>query len=165
MSIAFQCKCGRAYNLADASAGRTIHCLNYRQPMTVPARTAPQPPPAASTAAVQVEPTVPQHSEVSATSPSGAEQDLVARANLLLRQLRGEAAEPSGHPGEALSVKRGFSRADLVLVGGGILMAAAFFWYFIGYRLFGGERLYPTGALIVSGLFFMLKHIARDMQD
>jgi hypothetical protein len=140
MSIVVKCGCGRTYELTDESAGRTIRCLSCRRPVTVPATARPKLPPAAAATDVRAAPADAQHGP-------------------------GSAASPSEFPGEVPSVKRGFNLTDLAMIGGGVLMAAALLWYFIGYRLFGGERLYPAGILLVTGLSFMLSNIARDMQE
>ena len=56
------------------------------------------------------------------------------------------------------------SRSDLVLGGGALMMAAAALWYFIGFRLFGGPRLYPAVALSVMGLLLMIRSVEKGME-
>jgi hypothetical protein len=58
----------------------------------------------------------------------------------------------------------GGNLTDLALIGHGLLTAAAYFWYFIGHQLFGGDRLYPTGVLLLAGLTTLVIFIAWDME-
>ncbi|HWG46809.1 MAG TPA: hypothetical protein VN688_28865 [Gemmataceae bacterium] len=140
MSIIFKCECGRDYELEDENTPRTIHCLICKRPITVPVKSRPEIPSAVTTTGVQSVPTDP-HPQVDS------------------------AASRSDLPSESPRIKRGFNLTDLALAGGGILMVAAFLWYFVGYRIFGGERLYPAGVLFLTGLLFIVRIMMRDMQN
>jgi hypothetical protein len=58
---------------------------------------------------------------------------------------------------------RGLSLTDRGLVIGGLLIGAGLFWYFIGFKLFKGERLRPAGALFFCGLSVLLRNVFKDM--
>jgi hypothetical protein len=153
VSVVYECDCGLVYELADDSAGRITHCSRCKRPVTVPT-TQPDLPPAPPVTGVQAAPPEPS------VLRSG-EEDREAG----IEGGMGIADSYPEPPGEVPSVKRGFNLTDLALIGGGGLMAAAFFWYFLGYRLFGGDRLYPTALLFFAGLSFLVKTMFRDMQN
>jgi hypothetical protein len=153
VSTAYECDCGLVFQLAEDSGGRITHCLRRTRPVKVPI-TQPEPPPAAPATGVQAAPPEPS------ALRSGEEDREVG-----IEGGQGIADSYSMPLGEVPSVKRGFNLTDLALIGGGGLMAAAFFWYFLGYRLFGGDRLYPTALLFFAGLSFLVKTMFRDMQN
>ncbi len=153
MSIPFKCECGRTYDFEHEYASRTIHCPKCRTPIDVP-MLMPSPNGAALVATrVQAMPVTAQPRRVPG-------QDTVAGD-----ERRMEAMDSDAGPVDTMSSgKRRLSRSDLVLGASAILMAAAALWYFIGFRLFGGPRLYPAIALLVTGLLFMIRSVEKGME-
>jgi hypothetical protein len=154
MSIVFKCECGRVYEVADVSAGRTAYCFRCKRPMIVPAKTRPEPPRAVPATGVQA-------------APPGSSALRGGDAGREAGSKGGPGAEDSRSepPGEVPSIKRGFNRIDLALIAWCLLLAAALFWYFLGYRLFDGPRLYPAAVMFLTGVSMLVKNISRDMQD
>jgi hypothetical protein len=225
MSIVFRCECGRAYDLEDENAGRTIHCLNCKKAISVPvinqmpstkrgftlsdlavvvggillaaailwyiigyrlfgaerrfpagalflsgvafvvihclnskkAVTVPvvrssEKPSAALPTDIRAMPT---------TSRPGRDQ---GRDTVVGNEDRLESTAVDSAPlNQMPSTKREFTLSDRTVVVGGILMAAAFLWYFIGYRLFGAERYSPAVALLFGGVAFIVRNVAKDL--
>jgi hypothetical protein len=153
MSIPFQCECGRAYDFEHEHAFRTIHCPKCRTPIDVPMLV-----PSANAAAVVA--TRVQAMPATAQPRRVPGQDTVAGDEGRLEAMASDA----GPVDESPSGRRRLGRSDLVLGGGAMMMVLAALWYFIGFRLFGGPRLYPAVALLVTGLLFLIRSVEKGME-
>jgi len=153
MSIPFKCECGREYDFEHEYASRTIHCPKCRTDIDVPMLV-----PSTNGAAL-VATRVP-------SMPGTAQPRRVAgQGTVAGDEGRMEAMDSDVGPVDAISSsKRRLSSSDLILGGSALLMGLAALWYFIGFRLFGGPRLYPAIALLLTGILFMIRSVEKGME-